>query len=266
MALARREQKTTAVERLSTDDTVRALVVKRFDTASSLMPKKIEGTFDQPKVREVILAAGEESVLGFVEFELIKLAERINVSGNLSDGQIQFIASQLVGMFPNETLSDFKLCFERASMGAYGKVFKLDGIEIGSWMGKYLDEKYQVLETQLMKEKDYYNDNVKKSSTDWLQLWKEAVEKTEVEGVKKPLSANLEMLTKLRQLTDKEILQEGQEKPEYKPYPKSSVAKFNEIEARMREGRRRHFLEQYPSASEDDINRYLDSFPKQEFI
>lgn len=232
------------------------------------MPKKIEGTFDQPKVREMILAAGEDSVVGFVEFELIKLAERVNVSGNLTDGQIQFIASQLVGMFPNETLSDFKLCFERASMGAYGKLFKLDGIEIGQWMGKYLDEKYQALETQLMKEKDHYNDSVKKSSgnTDWLQLWKEAVEKTETEGVKKTQSANLEMLSKLRQMTDKEVYQEGQVKPQYKPYPKSGADKFNEIEARMREGRRRHFLEQYPGASEDAINRYLDSFPKQEFI
>jgi len=227
------------------------------------MPKKIEGTFDQPKVREMILASGEDSVLGFVEFELIKLAERINVSGNLSDSQIQFIANQLIGMYPNETLADFKLCFERASMGSYGKVFKLDGIEIGQWMAQYLDQKYQALESELMKEKDHYYEHTKKSNTDWLQVWKEAIEKTEADGVTKPQSQNLSILSKLRSLTDKEVVEEGQVKPKHKPYPSTDVAYFNQIEARMREGRKRHYLERNPAASEEEINKYLDSFPKQ---
>src|SRR5687768_8625592 len=105
----------TPVEKLSRQSTVQALAVKRFDEASRLLPSRIEATFDLPKVREMILATDEKTVAGFVEFELIKLAERINVGGNLTPAQIEFVALQLVGMYPNETIADFKICFERGA-------------------------------------------------------------------------------------------------------------------------------------------------------
>jgi hypothetical protein len=134
----------------------------------------------------MILATDEKNVSGFIEFELIKLAERINVSGNLTAEQIEFIALQLIREFPNESIADFKICFERGATGAYGKIFKLDGVEVGQWMQKYLDDKYKVLETQLMKEKDeLYKRPVQ--NTDWLQLWKESIAKP---NLSKPYPGN----------------------------------------------------------------------------
>lgn len=118
------------------------------------MPTKIEGTFDEPKVREVILAIGEDAVVFQVRFELVQLAALMSVGGNLNDAQSKFIAKQLVDMFPNETLADFKLCFQRGAIGLYGDIQRMDGITIGGWMKMYLDEKYQILEDKLMKEKD----------------------------------------------------------------------------------------------------------------
>lgn len=118
------------------------------------MPSKIEGTFDEPKVREVVLAIGEDSVVFQVRFELIQLSTLMSVGGNLNDVQSKFIAKQLVDLFPNETLADFKLCFQRGAMGLYGDIQRMDGITIGGWMKMYLDEKYQILEDKLMKEKD----------------------------------------------------------------------------------------------------------------
>jgi hypothetical protein len=161
----------------------------------------------------MVLACDLQTVQAFIEFELIKLAERINVSGNLTDSQIQFIAAQLVEMYPNETIADFKICFESAAMGKYGKLFKLDGIEVGQWMKTYLDEKYQVLETELMKEKEdmYKPVKVTDSATDpvkhqeWLNKLSEAV------GLNQKVST-------VPKLTEKEIRSEGQEKPKYKPY------------------------------------------------
>jgi hypothetical protein len=166
MELAKREEKiqSIAVAKLSQDATVQALAVKQFDQVSSRLPSKIKGTFDLPKLHEMILATGEKNVHGFIEFELIKLAERINVSGNLTDGQVEFIASQLVGMYPTETLADFKICFEGIAMGKYikqDKIFKLDGSEIGYAIGQYMEEKYRLAEDELMKEKDNQYANVK---------------------------------------------------------------------------------------------------------
>jgi hypothetical protein len=218
MEPVKNQTQSTAVERLSQQSTVQALAVKRFDEASRLLPSRIENTFDLPKVREMVLATDEKTVAGFIEFELIKLAERINVGGNLTPGQVEFIASQLVDAYPNETIADFKICFERGSSGVYGKIWKLDGVEIGNWMKAYLDEKYQVLENELMKEKDHqYKQPIQ--NTDWLQLWKESIEKTDKEGGVKTTTQNIHFLNNLRGLTDQEIKEQGQEKPKAKFHP-----------------------------------------------
>jgi hypothetical protein len=119
------------------------------------LPTKPLDTFDLPKVREVVSAVGKSAVSAFVEIELVKLADRLSVSGNMSDGQIVFLSSTLIETFPNETLADFKICFERGAVGRYGNIFRMDGIVLMEWMKKYLDEKYQELEDQLMKEKDH---------------------------------------------------------------------------------------------------------------
>lgn len=133
---------------------VQLIQKNQFEAASKAMPTKIEGTFDEPKVREVILAIGEDSVVFQVRFELVQLAALMSVGGNLNDAQSKFIAKQLVDMFPNETLADFKLCFQRGAIGLYGDIQRMDGITIGGWMKLYLDEKYQVLEDKMMREKD----------------------------------------------------------------------------------------------------------------
>lgn len=199
-------------------NTVQALAAKRFDAVSENLPKRIENVFDVPKVREMILATDEKNVCGFIEFELIKLAERINVSGNLTTEQIEFIALQLIREFPNESIADFKICFERGASGAYGKIFKLDGVEVGQWMQKYLDDKYKVLETQLMKEKDDQYKRVP-NDTNWLKLWADAVAKTDSEGGVKTTSRNITFLQHLRAMTPNQMKEEGQEQPKKgKPY------------------------------------------------
>lgn len=232
MELARKQNQSALVEKVSQNVTVQALAVNNFKKASDTLPVKIQGTFDIPKVREMILATGEKSVQGFIEFELIKLAERINVSGNLTDAQIEFIASQLVGAYPNETIADFKLCFEGLATGKYspkGKLFKLDGVEVGQAMQMYLDEKYTVLETELMKEKDELWKK-QSSNTDWLQVWKEAIDKTDAEGGVKTQSQNMAYFNHVKAMTEKEIDREGQERPRPKTYPSTPLSVIEQRE------------------------------------
>lgn len=134
--------------------TVQAIKRHDFKEASRLLPRKIELVFDEPKISEVVKVIGEDSVKGQIEFELIKLASLMSVGGNLNRAQIGFISSSLIEQYPNESIADFKICFERGAIGVYGDIQRMDGITIGVWFKKYLDEKYEVLEDKLKNEKD----------------------------------------------------------------------------------------------------------------
>src|SRR5688572_28773383 len=117
-----------ALKQLSQNALCRAITEKRFDKASDLLPSKIEQAIIQPKIQEMIKAIGEGSVKLMIQFELIKLAELMSVGGNLNNAQVDFIAVQLIEMYPTESLADFKICFQRGAMGAYGQIQRMDGL------------------------------------------------------------------------------------------------------------------------------------------
>lgn len=133
---------------------------------------------------------------------MIKTAALVSVGNKLNDAQVQFISTHLVDLFQNETLADFKICFQRGCMGQYGDIFRLDGIILRKWMEQYLDEKYQVVETNLMNEKDNpykptpepkgYQVASDDSAKEWLRQWREEVEK--VEGNKTPAMSREDIL------------------------------------------------------------------------
>jgi hypothetical protein len=120
---------------------------------SELLPRKVAQATKEPPICDVIKITGQGAVVRFVEFELVKMSALVSVGNNLSDLQVQFIATQLVEMFPNESLVDFKLCFERGCIGQYGEIFRMDGIVLRKWMERYLEEKYEVIEYELKRER-----------------------------------------------------------------------------------------------------------------
>lgn len=168
------------------------------------MPSKITAATKEPPLCDLIKIVGHGKIVIFLKLELAKLCERINVNGNLTSGQIEFIATQLVEMFSNESLADFKICFERGCIGQYGEIFRMDGIVIRQWMEKYLDEKYQIIEEELKQEKDnlykpakpgeYNSDEHSRRLNQWL----EEVQK----GMKK-----------VPGISDQDVRKYGQEKP-----------------------------------------------------
>lgn len=124
-----------------------ALQANNFKLASESLPSKLTLVTKEPPICDIIRVVGNTQVVLFVKFELIKLAERVSVGNNLTASQVEFIATQMVEMFPSESLADFKLCFERGAIGQYGEIFRMDGVVVRQWMQKYLDEKYQVVES-----------------------------------------------------------------------------------------------------------------------
>lgn len=173
------------------------------------MPATIQAAMECPLVRDAEREVGREQLRRYIEYELVKISQLVSVGGNLNDAQVQFISDQLVTRYPNESIADFKLCFERGITFRYGRIFRLDPTVIFEWMGLYLNEKYQVVEEKLMKEKDeYYRITVDPSTTE--------------DVADKYIAQMLESLKPDKttfEITEEEIRQEGQQRPKPKPYP-----------------------------------------------
>jgi len=177
------------------------------------MPATIQAALEFPLVRDVESQVGREQLRRYIEFELIKLSQLVSVGGNLNDAQVQFISNQLVERYPNESIADFKLCFERGITFRYGKIYRMDPTIIFEWMGCYLEEKYAVVEEKLMKEKDAYF---------------QVPDKTDDSDVAdKYIAYMLESLKPDKAtagITDEEIRQEGQVRPKRMPYPSTPLS------------------------------------------
>lgn len=204
------ENKTsTGLQKILESEFSIAVLNNDFKKASDLLPKRIEQVFDQPKVNELTKALGSETVQLMIEFELINLAALMSVGGNLNNAQVPFIAEQLIGLYPNECIADFKLCFKRGAIGLYGDIQRLDGITIGGWMKAYLEEKYEVLESQLMKERD---DLYKPIAPDKINNDGKPYDPDKHDQWLKKLSEAVKPVQKVPGMTDEEIRKLGNEK------------------------------------------------------
>jgi len=149
---------------------------------SDCLPSKIEDALNIPPVCEIARHVPLRTIEYYIAIELNKLQSMINIDErlNLQSHQIPVIAASLLDLYSNESLADFKICFQRGAMGRYsgGKLFRLDGAVIADWMQAYLDEKYQAVETKLMQEKDkhgYEATETSKNADSWLKLWMESI-------------------------------------------------------------------------------------------
>lgn len=167
------------------------------------MPSTVKAALKEPPICDVIRIVGRGSIVRYVEFELIKMAALISVGNNMNNSQIQFVATQLVELFPNESLADFKLCFSRGCIGQYGEIFRMDGIVLRKWMEQYLDEKYQVVESELVQERDNLHEH-QKSELNVYEYWMK--HNNMKEGIKA-----------VPQISDESVLREGQSEPPRKP-------------------------------------------------
>jgi hypothetical protein len=238
------------LQKLSQSELCKTIQASNFQATSDLLPSTIKNAIGQPPLCELIKATSLEQVTLYIQFELIKMSSLVSVGGNLNNAQVQFIAQNLVEMFPNETLADFKLCFQRGCIGQYGEIYRMDGIVLRQWMEKYLEEKYSIVEDVWAKQKEAEKKPIQsETENDWLKVWKEAVDKL-------PHQHRFD-------LTDEEIRKEGQARPapiEYKP---SAVAQAESVAShrqKVNEARRKYFLSAYPNAEEEEIQAYLNKF------
>lgn len=167
-------------------------------------------------LRELVRHVDGNEIAAALDLQLTTLVLNLNLKWNLNDQQLKMLVEDLIEKYKNETLEDFMLCFKKIRMGEYGELTRLDAPIIFSCMKQYLEEKYKVVEDNLMKERDQYYKTVLPDSSDrdWLQEWQDAVSKST--GFKE-----------VPRLTEEEINAEGKSKPKRKVYA------YNESEAQI---------------------------------
>lgn len=136
-----------------------------------------------------------------IDIALTRLNESLNLKWKLNSGQIEMCVNDLVAKYPNETVEDFILIFRKARQGEFGEIYRLDSAVIFGWMEYYLEEKYTIWEKQLENEKEgYYKLPDKVADVDRLAQWRASIEAIKVHKAILPL-------------TEREMMEEGQEKP-----------------------------------------------------
>lgn len=201
--------------------------------------------------------AGMRQVAIAIDIHLTRLVGNLNLKWSLNDAQIKTIVEDLIDRYPNETIEDFILIFKKARLGEYGELIRLDSPIIFTWIEKYLEEKYEVIEKKLMNEKDEFYKRVvpENSERDYLQEWMDAIKDN-------PTGPKL-----VRKLTDEEIKYEGQEEPK-----RGTGHKYDESEAlvRLREHYETLFKyqemslrERHPELSEEEIKAKCDEMQEQ---
>lgn len=138
-----------------------------LEGASKSLPTTIPGALQSPRICDLVLVVGIESVCLLVEFELIKMTKMVNTGGNLVGDQPRIIAEELVSLYGRENIADFRACFHRAIMlRKYGEVVRVDAPTISGWIARYLEEKYEELEADLYRQKDTPYEPPKKPDSD----------------------------------------------------------------------------------------------------
>ena len=218
-----------------------------MDKARELMPMRIEQTIKGTPICLIAQVVDPIRVEAFVSFLLIEDVVKMwngDSRLNLQPGQVPVIAKMLIDTFRNENLADFAVCFRRGVMGMYNdennKLLRIDGSVLTSWMRKYLEEKYEVIESELMKEKESFY-RVKK-----------AVREEDKPNPKRNLLALLqEVIGEVpREETD------NAKKNEYERFKLETKQTLTEDHIR------KIVKQERPNATEEEIKQYIISYGK----
>jgi hypothetical protein len=165
---------------------------------------------DAIPIVELKRTVGSRQVAIALDVQLTRLVASLNLKWNVSDTQIKTIVEDLIDTYPSETIEDFILCFRKARLGEYGELVRLDSPIVFTWMQKYLEEKYQVIEDKLTQEKAEFNKPIEsENDKDWLKVWKDAIDSI--------------VSKRVFEITDDEIHNEGKVRPKKAaPYPVTS--------------------------------------------
>lgn len=154
MDLQKRNSKPPQLSTLLQTTTVKNLTDGTFEGIEKSVGYSVKELLDKPPIAMIKQIVEPEKIEMFLAIQITKLLNGCNIAENLNiqKYQIPIIAAQLIELYPVESLEDFVLCFKRGQCGFYGTIYKLDASVLTEWMAKYLDEKYQLIESNVKKQ------------------------------------------------------------------------------------------------------------------
>lgn len=111
---------------------------------NSLRPKAVNDVFDSPSCSIAVMNKefGETHLRGFMVKVLNDLIDFFNVGKSIGAVQVAQTVDLIIDEYYFFKPDDFKLCFNRAKKGLYGKVYdRIDGAVILEWLGRYEKER-----------------------------------------------------------------------------------------------------------------------------
>lgn len=88
---------------------------------------------------------GEQFLFAFLTIAIVDLIEFFNVGKTMGESQVVSTIRLIVEDFYYLNVEDFKLCFNNAKRGRYGKVYdRVDGNTIYEWLNRYSVERVEI--------------------------------------------------------------------------------------------------------------------------
>ena len=104
---------------------------------------------EYPTLNKIKSELGEEAVLGFLKLHILDLRVFLNIGKTMSDAQTEQTALFILDEYPQLTIADIKLFFNKIKKGHYGQIYdRLDGQLILIWLNKYFEERCDTAELE----------------------------------------------------------------------------------------------------------------------
>lgn len=123
----------------------------------ALRPKTVDDVFNSPSCSIAVMNKefGEVHLCAFMVKVLNDVIDFFNVGKTMGKNQVANLALLIIEEFYFFKPDDFKLCFNRAKKGLYGKVYdRLDGQVIFEWLNTYRKERCSTAEEKSITEAD----------------------------------------------------------------------------------------------------------------
>lgn len=133
------------------DASVSILGVLPMPYYRSLRPKTVNDVLDSPccSISVMNKEFGEEHLRAFMVKILNEVIDYFSVGKSIGAVQVAQVADLIIEEYYFFKPDDFKLCFNRAKKGIYGKVFdRIDGQVLFEWLSAYRKERCGEAEQQ----------------------------------------------------------------------------------------------------------------------
>jgi hypothetical protein len=123
-----------------------------------------------PSIARMIKTEGEQDVTDALFILITELVNFYNIGKTMSEAQISQTVELIKDCYTLFKISDFTLCFKRAKMGRYGKVYdRMDGQIILEWLDMYDKERdEEVAQLRATQSQQSKQDLKEKQNLEWL--------------------------------------------------------------------------------------------------